>query len=176
MYKRQRQRLADFKTERDQIEPTIKGFFDGSNEDLVNYAAGLELPENQVTYYFDQHREALQQKRALLAKGSKPTHHEVLAAEERAKSAMANATKETKALIPVLKTRLELINRQIERMKEILRDQEKNIPDPRVIAHQKHELAKAAYEDSHATLRDLETRALLAQTQPPFIIHGWDHQ
>ncbi|MFT6239389.1 MAG: hypothetical protein ACJAQT_001468 [Akkermansiaceae bacterium] len=180
MFRSARHKLADFQTQRDQIEIQIKELSKMTGDELVEYAAGLDLPENQVTYYFTQHREALEQKRTLLAQGLAANHPDVRAVEERAEGAMDYAKKEAVSLSAVLKTKLELINRQVERMEEMVEDRQEDTPNLSS-KQNSYNTAKEAYEQARETLRNLkiqqqETRILLKQPRNLIIIHGWDHQ
>lgn len=180
MFRSARQKLAEFQTQHDQIEIQIKNFVEISDADLVQYAAGLDLPENQVTYYFTQHREALEQKRTLIASGLAASHPDIRAVEERAERAMDYAKKEAVSLKAVLKTKLELVNRQVERMSEMVEDRQKGTLDLSS-KQQNYNNAKEAYEQARDTLRNLkiqqqESRILLNHPRNPLIIHGWDHQ
>jgi len=129
MFRNARQRLAEFETQRDQIEIQIKKLVEMDNQDLVAYAAGLDLPENQVTHYFTQYREALENRRTLIAQGLAERHPDIIAVEERAQGAMSYAQKEAVSLKAVLKTQLELINRQVERMREMVDDRQDDTVD-----------------------------------------------
>jgi succinoglycan biosynthesis transport protein ExoP len=180
MFRSARHKLADFQTQRDQIEIQIKELSKMTGDELVEYAAGLDLPENQVTYYFTQHREALEQKRTLLAQGLAANHPDVRAVEERAEGAMDYAKKEAVSLSAVLKTKLELINRQVERIEEMVEDRQEDTPNLSS-KQNSYNTAKEAYEQARETLRNLkiqqqETRILLKQPRNLIIIHGWDHQ
>ncbi len=180
MFQTVRQKLADFKTQRDQITLSRGNLDDLSTENLVTYAAGLDLPENQVTHYYTQHREALETRRTLIAKGLAANHPDVIAIEEKAEGAMQYAKQEAVSLKEVLKTKLELINRQIERMSEMVKDREKNSADLNA-RDQKYNLAKEAYEDARKALQNSQTnqqteRSKLSSPARPLIIHGWEHE
>jgi hypothetical protein len=179
MFESARKKLVQFETQRDQIETSIKKLDEMKNPELVRYAAGLDLPENQVTYYYTQHREALQKRGLLIAQGLGAIHPDVLASEKRAKGALANAVTETTSLITILKTKLELIKMQIEKMKSMVENRKSE--DENLSERQKnYNDAKATYEEARDQLRSLkisrqESRILLEKDNPAFIIHGWDH-
>lgn len=183
MFQSARQKLADFETQRDQIEIQIKKLAEMPSDDLVTYASGLDLPENQVTYYFTQHREALKSKRELLASGRDEKDPDIIAIQEKADGAMQYAEKEATTLVAVLKTKLALINRQVERMNEMVKEREEG-PDKNSINYHldvKYNLAKATYEKSQAALQAMnikqqEQRDTLSAPSQILTIHGWVHE
>ena len=175
MFTTARRRLAEFQTQRDQIDIQIKKLVAMDNEDLVSYAAGLDLPENQVTYYFTQHREANEQKRGLIAQGLAGRHPDIIAVQERADGAMEYARKEAVSLKAVLKTKLELINRQVERMEEMVDARKTDTVDLSLKQHT-YTQAKETYEQSRTLLRDMkikqqEARVLLKMPRDPITLH-----
>ena len=175
MFRDARQRLAEFETQRDRIEIQIRKLVEMDNEDLVTYAAGLELPENQVTYYFTQFREALGQRETLIAQGLGAGHPDIIAVDQRASGAMENARKEAVSLKAVLKTRLELINRQVDRMEEMVDDRQDDSVDLSLKQHS-YTQAKETYEQSRLMLREMkikqqEARVLLKMPRDPITLH-----
>ncbi len=175
MFRNARQRLAEFETQRDQIEIQIKKLVEMDNQDLVAYAAGLDLPENQVTHYFTQYREALENRRTLIAQGLAERHPDIIAVEERAQGAMSYAQKEAVSLKAVLKTQLELINRQVERMREMVDDRQDDTVDLSLKQHT-YTQAKETYEQSREMLREMkikqqEARVLLKMPRDPITLH-----
>lgn len=175
MFRSARHKLADFQTQRDQIEIQIKELVGMDNQELVEYAAGLDLPENQVTYYFTQHREAIEGRRTLIAQGLGANHPDINAIEERAEGAMEYARKEAISLKAVLRTKLELVNRQVERMKEMVDDRQGDTVDLSLKQHT-YTQAKETYEQSRAMLREMkikqqEARVLLKMPRDPITLH-----
>lgn len=175
MFRSARHKLADFQTQRDQIEIQIKALVGMDNQELVEYAAGLDLPENQVTYYFTQYREAVEQRRTMIAQGLGANHPDITAIEERAQGAMEYSRKEAVSLKAVLRTKLELINRQVERMEEMVGDRQNDTVDLSLKQHS-YTQAKETYEQSRAMLREMkikqqEARVLLKMPRDPITLH-----
>ena len=175
MFRNARQRLADFETQRDQIKIQIKNLVEMSNEDLIRYAAGLDLPENQVTYYYTQHRESLEMRTTLIAQGLGARHPDIIAVEERAKGSLEYAQKEAVSLKAVLATKLELVNRQVDRMSEMVDARQDDTVDLSLKQHTYNQ-AKETYEQSRAMLREMkikqqEARVLLKMPRDPITLH-----
>lgn len=175
MLRSARQRLDDFEIQCDQIEIQIKKLMELSSDDLVSYAAGLDLPENQVTYYYTQYREAKQQVLSLNAQGLGRKHPDVLAMEKRAESLMKDAHKEVVALKANLQTKLELTNRQVDRMRMMVKDKTGETIDLSLRQSQYNQ-AKEDYEQSRAMLREMkikqqEARVLLKMPRDPITLH-----
>jgi len=179
MFESARKKLADFEAQHDQLNIAFTKLEELEDSELVRYAAGLDLPENQVTYYFTQHREAAEQRRMLIAQGLGESHPDVLAVEKKAAVAMENAAKETTSLKMVLQTKSELIAKQVANMKSMIENRKSNSAN---LSERQKEYndAKATYEETRNQLRNLkidqqEGRILLKKGYPVLIIHGWDH-
>ncbi|MGC6457347.1 MAG: GumC family protein [Akkermansiaceae bacterium] len=170
-----RQQLDNFKVQSDQIEISIKKLVDLSNDDLIHFAAGLDLPENQVTYYYTQYRDVKNKRLASMALGLGRKHPDIMAMDEQSKSLMEDAHKEVIALKANLQTKLELINRQVERMNKTV--QEKTDGTIALSLKQSsYNQAKEAYEQSRAMLREMkirqqEARVLLKMPRDPITLH-----
>ena len=59
MFQSARAKLANFETQADQIKIQIDKLVQLTSEELISYAAGLDLPQNQVTAYANQNRQAV---------------------------------------------------------------------------------------------------------------------
>ena len=175
MLRNAKQRLADFETERDQIEITIKNLIETSDDDLIRYALGLDLPESQVTHYYTQHRDAEDQKNTMLAQGLGEHHPDLVAMDERSRSALDNAHKEAVSLKTVLRTKLELIERQVERMAGTV-DTTRDGAVDLSLQQNAYNQAKESYEQSRDLLREMkikqqEARVLLKMPREPITLH-----
>lgn len=197
MLQRAAQKLAEYETFRDQVKIQIKKLNERSGNDLIRYAAGLYLPENQVTFYYTKHRESLEQLQALRAQGLGKSHPEILESEEQAKTSLKNAAKEAVSLKPILKIKLDLINRQVDRMKEMLSGEYRTEQEERnrkgstrltkyieandLFQEAQESLQRLRAEQTRRVLRDPNipvhiSRSLLIPPRDILIIHGWDHQ
>ena len=170
-----RQKLDDFKVQVDQIEIQIKKLVELDNDDLISFAAGLDLPENQVTYYYTQAREAKQERLSMMAQGLGRKHPDILAMDEQAKSLMEEAHKEVVSLKANLQTKRELINRQVERMETMVEGKTFDTIELS-LKQSRYNQAKEAYEQSRAMLREMkirqqEARVLLKMPRDPITLH-----
>ncbi|MFT6498379.1 MAG: capsular exopolysaccharide synthesis family protein [Akkermansiaceae bacterium] len=175
MFHSAKRQLAAFETSRDQIKIQIKNLVDMPSEDLIRYAAGLDLPENQVTYYYTNHRASLEMRTTMVAQGLGPKHPDMIAVEERAKGAMELARKEATSLKAVLSTKLELINLQVERMGENVIQRKDDTVELSLKQHT-YNSAKEVYQQSRMLLREMkfkqtEARVLLKMPRDPITLH-----
>lgn len=69
MFQSAKGKLANFETQADQIKIQIGKLVQLTSEELISYAAGLDLPQNQVTAYALQNRSAVDRMLDLEAKG-----------------------------------------------------------------------------------------------------------
>jgi uncharacterized protein involved in exopolysaccharide biosynthesis len=160
---------------RDETKIQIKHLDALKGNDLVLYAAGLNLPENQVTDYHFQYKEALAEKRTLSGEGLNPDDDKLVAIEQQIKQLEEFMQEEVTSLKTNLQTKLELLTRQIKRMENMLEDRDKPNLDH---SNQKpvYLRAKEAYEQSRTMLREMkikqqETRALLELSRDPVTLH-----
>lgn len=175
MFQNARQKLADFETQADQIEIQIKKLFQLTNVELISYAAGLDLPQNQVTLYANQNREALDRKLDLAAQGLGQRHPDMVAMDQRAKSALEKAHEEVVSLRAVLQTKLELVERQVLKMREMV-DDRKEDAITLSLKQSNYTQAKEQYEQARAMLREMkikqqEARVLLKMPRDPITLH-----
>ena len=175
MLQNARERLDQFEVKRDQLELQTKKLTELSDQELMTYAAGLDLPENKVSGHQKKFQEARNKKLALLEKGLELKHPEVLALDTEATKHKTNAQKELVSLKDKLNTKLALTNRQIERMNEMLKNKKKETIELSLIQSQYHQ-AKEDYEQSRAMLREMkikqqEARVLLKLPRDPVTLH-----
>ncbi|MDB4653013.1 polysaccharide biosynthesis tyrosine autokinase [Akkermansiaceae bacterium] len=175
MYQSARQKLADFETQADQIEIQIKKLFQLSNEELISYAAGLDLPQNQVTLYANQNRDAMDRKLDLSAQGIGQLHPDMVVMDQRAKSSMRKAHEEVVSLRAVLQTKLELVERQVLKMREMVDERQEDAINLS-LKQSNYTQAKEQYEQARAMLREMkikqqEARVLLKMPRDPITLH-----
>lgn len=180
MFRRARMKLADFETHRDQLKIQIKQIIETPKKDLVRYAAGLDLPENQVTHYYTKYREAQFDIETKISSGLAKSHPDIVALGNRAKSSLTFAEKEAETLKAVLSTKLELVDRQVDRMSEMVDRRGDDEIDDSLKRHTFNEV-KHEYEEARSTLRELkkkqqEAEIHLKAPQKTVTIHGWSHR
>jgi len=170
-----REKLEELETDGSQLKIQIDKLLDTPQEDLIRTAAGLELPENQVTFYYTQYRESVDVWNSIQAQGLGRNHPEVKAVAGKAKSALSNAEKEVVSLREVLRTRLKLINSQIERMREMVASKQGKTVD---LSMQQHHYSQAQkeYENNREMLTQMkvkqqEARVLLNMPRDPITFH-----
>ncbi len=157
LFANSRQKLEEFRTQKKQIEGQLKELIAKGDDDLVTYAAGLDLPENQVTEQLSKYREALNEKRSLVGKGLSTKHPEVIEVEKRASGAIELARKEAVELKDVLKTKLQLVDRQVDRMEEFHDYRQGDTVDLSLRQHT-YTQAKETYEQSREMLREMKVK------------------
>ena len=175
MFQSARQKLANFETQADQIEIQIQKLVDLTNEELISYAAGLDLPQNQVTAYAMQSRAALDRKLDLSAQGLGRKHPDMVTMDQRAKGAMEKAHEEVVSLRAVLTTKLELVQRQVLKMSEMVDDRKEDAISLS-LKQTNYTQAKEQYEQARGMLREMkfkqsEARILLKMPRDPITLH-----
>ena len=175
MYRNAQGKLDNFQTQRDQLTIQIQKLMDVKNEEIVQAAAGLDLPENMVTTYYTAYRNALDEMAAMQAEGLGPNHPNVASMKERAESQLEYARNEVVTLKKVLDTKLQLIDRQVEEMEKMVRDKQ-GITIDLSLKQNTYNQAKEDYEQSRDMYREMkikqqEARVLLKMPKTPITLH-----
>ena len=88
MLVKDRQKLANFKTQQDQNAIEIRKIKELKGLELAEYGAGLDLPENQVSVHYDRHRKALKKEAALVDRKLRANHPDRIATKKMATEAL----------------------------------------------------------------------------------------
>ncbi len=175
MYRTAQEKLDQLEQSSDQLNIAARKLSETPREDLIRVSAGLELSENQVTAYYTAYRAAEERSHALKASGLGNKHPEVVAAGAKAEKALETAGMEVLVLKEVLKTRINLVDKQIEKMKQIAQDKGDQSVDLSMRQHQ-YNIAKEEYEQARLMYREMsakqqEQRVLLKMPRTPVTIH-----
>jgi len=171
-------KLDDYEIQHDQLAISIQKVMNTPNEDIVRMAAGLELPENQVTHYYQSFREFSNQVQAKLDSGLVEDHPTIIDLQQKASRELEHAQAEVVTLKQILDTKLQMIKRQVEKMREIV-DSKQNIAVELSLKQHNYNQAKDDYEQSRDMYREMkikqqEARVLLKMPRTLVTIHGWD--
>ena len=149
------------------------------NEDIVRMAAGMDLPKNQVTTYYSAFRDLQNQVEIKTASSLGEDHPSIIQLQQQANQKLENARAEVVTLKQVLKTKLQLVERQVERMREIV-DEKQDATVELSLKQHNYNQAKEDYEQARDLYREMkikqqEARVLLKMPRTPVTIHGWSH-
>ncbi|MDB4354008.1 polysaccharide biosynthesis tyrosine autokinase [Akkermansiaceae bacterium] len=177
MYQNAQQRLDQLEQDRDRLKIQIDKLVKTSPEELIPTAAGLELPENQVSVLYNQYQEATREIDTSTAQGLGPNHPTVVSLRKRASNLMRDAGSAVASLKDVLNTRINLVDRQVERMKETVLNKKDITVDLSMRQHE-YNSAKEEYEQSRDLLREMkiqqqEQRVLLRMPRTPITLHEY---
>ncbi|MGE9267428.1 MAG: GumC family protein [Verrucomicrobiales bacterium] len=162
--KRSKLQLEDLKTSKNQLEIQIKRLLDTESDDLIRTAAGLDLPENQVAALYTQYKENIRQIDNMQAQGLGPNHPEVLMLKKNAENLMIDARKEVVNLKEVLNTKLNLVDRQVERMHQMVDENEGDTIE-RALTQTQYVQAKEEYEQARDLLSAMKVQQQLARVR-----------
>lgn len=152
-------RLGQFKTQQSVLKRQIEKLESLKDESLLIYAAGLDVPENRVNFYYTQHRDALSRKQILMAQGLGDKHPDLVSLDMEIAKHLADARSEITSVHSHLKTKLELINWQVDRMEDMLVKESKPAERGALKAFQYRE-AKREYEEARALLLEMKRQQL----------------
>ena len=175
MFQSARAKLANFETQADQIKIQIDKLVQLTSEELISYAAGLDLPQNQVTSYANQNRQAVDRMLDLSAQGLGRRHPDMVTMNQRAKGALEKAHEEVVSLKEVLKTKLDLVEKQVLKMREMV-DDRKEDAITLSLKQTNYTQAKEQYEQARGMLREMkfkhsEATILLKMPRDPITLH-----
>lgn len=169
------QKLDALEQDASQLRIQIERLVKTPKEELVRVSAGLELPDNQVNFYYTKYRESIDQYNSMKAQGLGAKHPEMLAVASQARGALANAEKEVVSLKEVLNTRLKLTDRQVERMREMVAEKKDGTVDLSMQQHNYNQ-AQTEYENARDMLTKMKVeqqkaRILLNMPRDPITLH-----
>lgn len=175
IYEQSRMKLEELKTSKNQIEIQITRLLGTESADLIRTAAGLDLPENQVPALYNQYLENRRSVANMEAQGLGPNHPEVKMLKKNAENLMADAEKEVVNLKEVLNTKLNLIDRQVVRMSEMVETNQGDAVQTALTQHQ-YVQAKQEYEQARDLLTAMKVqqqlgRVRLKMPRNPITIH-----
>lgn len=179
MLKSAKEKLALFEEQASETRTQIQQLESLEGEELLLYASSLDLPQNEVTHHLDQHKDAVGDRQRLIDGGLDLTHPDVAAFDEKMSKSLHKAGEECRTLLAILKTKKELVDRQVEKMKDMLADrgtENQNLN----LRQQSYQRAKDEYEDVRMILRALkvrqkQARAFFEGPETLFTIHEWEH-
>jgi succinoglycan biosynthesis transport protein ExoP len=177
MYLKAQQKLDQFEQDRVRLKIQINNLLNTAAKDLLPTAAGLELPENRVSFFYKKLQEAQREIEEQKAQGIGPTHPSIVTLQKRATQFEIDANMEVASLKKILSTRLQLVERQVERMREMVTDKKEQTVDLSMRQHQ-YNNAREEYEQARELLKKTkiqqqQARILLKMPRSPLTIHGY---
>ena len=127
---------------------------------MIPTAAALEFPKNQVIIIYTQYLETRHESEKRVAQGLAEEHTNRVAMTTQANELMGDAKKALIFFKDVLNTRLNLVDRQVEQMKDTILNTKEIALDLAMRQH-KYNSAKEEYEQS----RDLQREMKLQQAK-----------
>jgi uncharacterized protein involved in exopolysaccharide biosynthesis len=170
IYQNAQQRLDQLEQDRDRLEIQIDQLIKTSAEEMIPTAAAIKLPENQVSILYTQYLETLRESEKLAAQGLAEDHPARVALTTQANEFIGDAREAVISLKDVLNTRVDLIDRQLERMKETVLNEKETSVD---LSRRQHDYnsAKENYEQSRDLHREIkisqQEQRILLRNPPP---------
>jgi hypothetical protein len=125
--------------------------FEARVDELIRYAAGLDFPENQITYHYTQHREARERAIILRAEGLGPNHPKILAARKEAATSLERAKKEASVFIKSIRLQQSAQRSLAAEIRPLL-DDISNFP----ILQKKALAVDRAFREAHILMEEIE--------------------
>jgi len=175
MYQDAQRRLEELKQNRDRLKIQINKLVQTSSEEMIPTAAGLELPENQVSDFYSQYLATNREIDDATAQGFGPNHPTLQSLRKRSINLMRDAEGAVTSLKDVLNTKINLIDRQVERMEETVLKKKDDTVDLSMRQHD-YNSARDEYEQARDLYRQMkiqqqEQRVLLRMPRTPITRH-----
>lgn len=112
--------LFEREKEKRQLEIQIKTLLRLENDDLIKYAAGLNLPDSGVAALYEQYQAAKQGISAMQATGLGERHPQIVMAQVSLSKLEEDLRASVVVLREILETQLNLVDGQLEKLNEVL--------------------------------------------------------
>ncbi|MDA0765969.1 MAG: polysaccharide biosynthesis tyrosine autokinase [Verrucomicrobia bacterium] len=155
LYELSERQLYEMQAERDQLENQIKTLTKLESEELMKYAAGLNLPQNGVTGLFVEFQESERELINLQASGLGDKHPDVAMRRLNNEGLKRDLEKAVTSLREILKTQMELVDGRLSNMRETRNQQRDNAVDRALESHDYVE-AKREYENAQGMLQAMK--------------------
>ncbi|BCX48889.1 hypothetical protein HAHE_27970 [Haloferula helveola] len=167
---------AKLESERIKLESQIDTLLRYDGDQLITYAAGLQLPENIIRTLHPQWLDAKRQLAALQSSGLGERHPTVLQQKKMIEGLDSDLDKGVVALRETLRAQLELTKEQAERLK-VKKDEEEEEAITDGIARHSFDDAKADFETAQDLLEKLKVKLISEEMQrriseDPVIVHA----
>jgi capsular exopolysaccharide synthesis family protein len=169
-------RYADLEAQRIMLESQIQTLLRYDGPQLMTYASGLDLPENNIKMLYPQYQEAKRQLEAAKLGGLGENHPTIESQQEVIEGLRRDLDRGVIALRETLRAQLEMIKEQADQM-EIKKDEEEEDAIETGIARQSFDDARNEFETAQSLLEQLKIK-LIAQemqrriTEDPVIVHA----
>ncbi len=173
---------GEFESVRDEIAAQLETFEQLSGLDLIRYAAGLDHSGNEVARYYQEYLDRRAELDDKIAGGLGDAHPEVFQLREEANRRLEDSSAVLATFKEVLKTKVRILDRQIEKMSEMIRGEESgggalNLKP----GLNDYSTANDHYEQARDALailkvREQEARILLNTPREVFTVHEWKDQ
>ena len=176
LYELSEQQLYTQEMERDQLENQIKTLTKLEAEELMKYAAGLNLPQNGVTLLYKQYTDSHRELVSLKGGGLGDKHPDVVMRRLNNEELKKDLEKSVLSLREILKTQMELTDGRLSRMRDTRNKRRDDAVDRALESHDYVE-AKREYERSQGMLQAMKLqhsskRIGLRIPNNPIMIHA----
>ncbi|NNC90844.1 MAG: polysaccharide biosynthesis tyrosine autokinase [Akkermansiaceae bacterium] len=175
IYKTAERQLYELEREKQQLDIQIKTLLKLESDDLMKYAAGLNLPNNGVTTLYEAFQSTVRELDALRASGLGARHPNVAMLARKVDSIKGDLERTVVALREILQTQLELVESRLEKMGEVVSHRRDAAVDKALESHDYIE-AKREYEQAQQMLQSMKLqhsskRIALQIPKNPITIH-----
>lgn len=165
----------ELEKEKQQLDIQIKMLLKLQSKELMEYAAGLQLPQNGVTALYEQHQLAVRELASLKAGGLGAKHPDVAMRSLNVENLRLDLERSVTALREILQTQLNLVESRLEQMGNVVSERKDEAVDKALESHDYIE-AKRDYENAQAMLQSMKLqhstkRISLQIPKNPITIH-----
>jgi len=167
--------LYESEQEKQQLEIQIKTLLKLESDEMMKYAAGLNLPNNGVTLLFTQFQEAGRELESMKASGLGAKHPDMQMRAIRIEKLMIDLEKAVASLRVILQTQLDLVEARLGEMRQVVGSRKDEAVDKALESHEYLD-AKREYEQAQDLLQKMKLqhftkRISLKIPKDPITIH-----
>ena len=167
--------LYDSEREKQQLDIQIKTLLKLESDEMMKYAAGLNLPNNGVPALFERYQEQLREQASMKASGLGAQHPTMEMLQINISNLRTDLGKAVDSLRVIMQTQLDLVEGRLEEMGQVVRDRRTVAVDRALESHEYVE-SRRQYENAQSMLQQMKLqhsskRISLKIPKNPITIH-----
>ena len=175
LYRKSQEELAKLERQRNVAQIQVRQLLDTPNDDLIRLSEGMDLPKNRISKYYQSYLSLAGKVDALKTSGLASGHPEVATLKQQMELALSNAGREVVGVKEIQETKLNLLDKEVEKMKKEVRERNDGCVALSMQQHQYHvaakeyEAATALYYKMSRQQQELRIEAKMPATS--YLIH-----
>ncbi len=176
-YGTSRNLLFELENEKRQLETQVVTLNKFKNEELMKYAAGLQLPDNGVPRLYEEYQNAVRNLEGMKASGLGRRHPDTIRIRKMSEGLHADLYSSVDSLKEILKTKLDLTGKRLESMQQVVNEKRDDAVETSLSAHEYNQ-ARQDHSEAKAVLQNMRLeyttkKISIGQPKNPIEIHEY---